>query len=185
MSERLGPDWVLVTREPTKLVLEKHRGVELRRALRLFVVMLGSLLAGLALVFATPPDLEVATFPVAGLLGLVSLLGLASGVRSLVLGTRGVQLVFTPTTVTGTLAPRGLLHDLRGMAVSVPVEQVQAVRLLRVPHPGLTLSLFEVLLADGRALQGPEVASTPGAVDPLEAVARAAAGVMNRPMSLK
>jgi hypothetical protein len=185
MSERLGPDWVLVTREPAKLVLEKHRGVELRRALRLGVVMVGSLLAGLALVVETPPDLEVATFPVAAMLGFVSLLGLASGVRSLVLGTRGVQLVFTPTTVSGTLASRGLLHDLRGRAVSLPVAQVQAVQLLRAPHPGLTLSLFEVLLADGRALQGPEVASTPGAVDPLEAVARAAANLINRPLALK
>lgn len=177
----LGPAWRVVTDEPSALVLEKTRSVDLRRAGTLLVVLAGAALSAVAIVSLTPVGLEVATWPVAVLLVVVALLGLASAVRSLVLGLRGVQLAFSRAGVVGTVCSQGLWHDIRGLRVQQAPALIAAIELRHVAHAAMTLSLLEVRLTDGRLLQGPEVSVAPGSADPLEPIARAAAALVSRP----
>lgn len=142
--------------------------------------MMGSLVAAVALALATPPGLEIATWPVAVLLGVVALLAATSTFRSARLASHGQRLEVTPAAATGTLVQRGLWHGLFNLWATVEVNLVESVEVQRVAHTGLTLSLLEVRLKDGRALAGPEVAWAPGSADPLEPVAAAMAAIIGR-----
>jgi hypothetical protein len=184
-GQALGPEWRVITTDGGRLVLERDRAVDLRRAARLAVVLLGSGVAAVAIVPYTPKGLELATWPVSALLGVVALLALASAIRSLVLGLRGVRLDFSAAGVSGTLVSRGIFHDVRGLAATCAPAGVEAVQLRRVAHGALRVSMLEVALADGRALQGPEVATPPSSADPLEPVASAAARLLGRPFTTR
>jgi hypothetical protein len=181
----LGPEWRVTRWEQAGIVVEKISS-ELRRAFARVLVALGALAAALFLLTLTRDErLVLVTWPVAILLLLVSALAVPAIIRNLFQARRGVRLSFTRAEVRGPLVPRGLFYDLQGLdAVCAPAE-VTEVLLRRVPHPPLILSLFEVVLADGRRLQGPEVAHAPGAVDPLEALALAAGEVLSRPVRLE
>jgi len=181
----LGPEWRVTRWEQTAIVVEKISS-ELRRAFARALVALGALAAALFLLTLTRDErLVLVTWPVAMLLLVVSALAVPAIIRNLFQARRGVRLSFTPAEARGPLVPLGLFYDLKGLDVVCAPAEVTEVLLRRVSHPPLILSLFEVVLADGRRLQGPEVAHAPGAADPLEALALAAGEVLSRPVRLE
>jgi hypothetical protein len=164
----LGPRWRLERDDAVGLTLRGSTEGEGRRLVGLALVGLASASAAWGLVEATPAELELATWPVAGLLALVALLSVPAGVRAVRRLRSGLCLELLETTLTGTPVAGGLL----GLPpASVPASEAQSVLLHRREAGALELWSLEVLLASGQRLEGPLVAVPAGEPGPLGAVA--------------
>jgi len=113
------------------------------------------------------------TWPVAGLLLLVTALAVPAAVRSARRAWLGVTVEATRDGVTAWPVPRGILHDLRAGPRRCPAADVVGVEIRTTSHPPLVLSMLELRLVDGTRLAGPEVAVPETAAPPLDAAADA------------
>jgi hypothetical protein len=178
-GQGLGPEWRVEAFTPgARLLLRKDTTGDRARARSTAVVALGSLGCAAALAGATPAGLAMVTWPVVGLLLLVTALAVPAAVRSARRVWLGVTLEATRDGVSGWLVPRGAWHDLRARPVRASCAEVAAVEVQRAPHPPLVLSLLEVRLSSGARLAGPEVAVPVGDAPPLDAVAEALRAIL-------
>jgi hypothetical protein len=165
----LGPEWKVASHTPGELVLEHLGTGGLRKMGGALVVSLGSLAIALGLLGVTPDDARLISWPIAGLLIVISVLGFPAALRNLQRARLGLRLRFTKEGVEGWPLALASFGPKRHPKAAVKSVTVQAY-----PHPPLTLVLLEVVLVDGTRLSGPELAVTTGAAHPLEPVAAAA-----------
>lgn len=173
-GQALGPEWRVQAFTPgERLVLRKDTTSDRSRARSTGIIALGSLACAVALAAATPEGLGLVTWPVTGLLVVVTLMAVPAAVRSARRAWLGVALDATRDGVTAWPVPRGALHELRARPRRCATSDVAAVEVRTAPHPPLVLSMLEVRLKDGTLLAGPEVAVAEGAAPPLDATADA------------
>lgn len=173
-GQALGPEWRVEVFVPgERLVLRKDTASDRARARSTTIIALGSLACAVALGAATPEGLGLVTWPVVGLLVVVTAMAVPAAVRSARRAWLGVALEATRDGVTAWPVPRGVLHDLRAGPRRCPTADVVEIEVRTAPHPPLVLSMLELRLADGTRLAGPEVAVPEAAAPPLDATANA------------
>jgi hypothetical protein len=191
--------WVIDAVEPKRVRLSTSRAREARELGRKAAVLLVAVVFLVALVGATwdtKGDFRLVTWPVAGLLGVVGLLALASMVAQARRALLGVPLEVDAAAgkVRGMPEATGVLSGYLAAPVEVELSTLTAwvISVHRDSGRGSTQRAYaqlHALLSDGRLLQGPEAYAPDDAWDEardrLAPVAAELARVTGRPLRLE
>jgi len=158
--------WTLTASDAGRLRLERAASLERKDVLRrvgFLLIPLVFCVVTLAGTWDSDFGLKLMAWPVAALLAVVVLLGLASVVRAARRASAGVRLEIDAgaRTVTGFPQARGRLSDYRGECLTARFEDIAKVQLAvfrGAPPTSLALLLVSVQLTSGPQLQGPELA---------------------------
>lgn len=191
--------WSIDAVEPQRVRLSTSRAREARELGRKAAVLLVSVVFVVALLGATwntRGDFRLVTWPVAGLLGVVALLALASMLAQARRALRGVPLEVDAAAgrLRGLPEPTGVLSGYLAAPIEVELSALSAwvISVHQDTGRGSTQrsrAQLHAQLADGRLLQGPEAYAADDAWDEardrLAPVAAELARVAGRPLRLE